>query len=224
MPVPDAPLLSAHELSFGYGDVKVLADVSLSVAAGEVLAVVGSSGAGKTSLLLCLSGLTRPRQGSVEFRGGRVDALRLRDRDRLRRAAFGFVFQHGDLVPELTVVENVALPLRLQRRPVSEAFSAAIEQLHGLGIGHLADRRVSEVSGGELQRAAIARAVVHSPAVIFADEPTGALDDANAEVVADLLLSQTRARNAAVVLVTHNRDMAARADRVVRLESGRLAA
>lgn len=224
MPALDDPLLSARDLCFAYGDERVLSDVTLSVAAGEVLAVVGSSGAGKSSLLLCLSGLARPREGSIEFQGRRIDDLRSRDRDRLRRASFGFVFQYGDLVPELTVAENVALPLRLQRRSAPEAFAAAAHQLDGLGIGHLADRRVSEVSGGELQRAAIARAVVHAPALIFADEPTGALDEANADIVADLLLVQTRARGAAVVLVTHNRDMASRADRVVRLEFGRLAA
>lgn len=223
MPALDDLLLSARELCFGYGGAQVLTDVTLSVAAGEVLAVVGSSGAGKTSLLLCLSGLARPRQGSIEFHGRRVNDLPPRDRDRLRRASFGFVFQHGDLVPELTVAENVALPLRLQRQSAPEAFAAAARQLEGLGIGHIADRRVSEVSGGELQRAAIARAVVHAPELIFADEPTGALDEANADIVADLLLAQTRARGAAVVLVTHNRAMASRADRVVRLESGRLA-
>lgn len=222
MSAPDDSLLSANEMTFDYGSETVLNGISLRVEAGEVLAVVGSSGAGKTSLLLCLSGLTRPTRGAVAFCGKRFDDLKPRERDRLRRSSFGFVFQHGDLVPELTVVENVALPLRLQGASASDALVQAGERLDGLGIGHLAARPVSEISGGELQRAAIARAVVHSPSLIFADEPTGALDEANAAIVADLLLSQTRSRGAAVVLVTHNRDMADRADRVVRLDSGRL--
>lgn len=223
MPALDLPILSARDLAFGYGDTTVLTSVTLTLEAGEVLAIVGSSGAGKTSLLLCLSGLVQPHAGSIEFRGQRVDALRTRDRDRLRRSSFGFVFQHGDLVPELTVAENVTLPLRLQGCSASQAFAAATAQLGELGVAHLASRRVSEISGGEVQRAAIARALVHDPSLIFADEPTGALDEDNASTVADLLLSQTRAHQAGVILVTHNSGMAARADRVVRLDAGRLA-
>lgn len=184
---------------------------------------VGSSGAGKTSLLMCLGGLTRPAEGRVAIGGVWLDGLRESERDRVRRERVGFVFQAGDLVPELNVVENVGLPLRLQGVTAKAAMTKAVTCLESLGIDHLADRAVADISGGELQRAAIARAVVHSPAVVFADEPTGALDDDNAEIVFQLLLDHARTLGAAVVLVTHDRHLAARADRVLRFDSGRLA-
>ena len=158
MPAPDDALMSALRLCFTYGDSEILSEVSLQVEAGEVLAVVGPSGAGKSSLLLCLAGLARPQHGAVSFHGRRVDNLRVRERDRLRRTSYGFVFQHGDLVPELTVAENVALPLRLQGRAAAAAMVAAHEALDGLGIsilstnrGVMSDRKArAQKVGGEL--------------------------------------------------------------------------
>ena len=217
-------VLSAADLVLSYGRDRVLDGVCLDVPPGQVVAVVGPSGSGKTSLLHCLSGLLRPDSGTVGLEGTTISALRERDRDRLRRERFGFVFQFGDLVPELTVLENVALPLRLLGRARPDAEYLAGQQLERLGVGHLAPRGVGEVSGGEMQRAAIARALVHHPAVIFADEPTGALDEENRDRVLDELLAAARETGAAVVLVTHARTLARRADRVVAMAAGRLAA
>ncbi|WP_110945793.1 ABC transporter ATP-binding protein [Streptomyces avicenniae] len=191
---------------------------------GEVVGVVGASGSGKTTLLHCLSGLLTPERGSVLFRDQPIESMPVGRRDELRRSHFGFVFQFGDLVPELSLVDNVSLPLRLQGVRAAEARRGATRQLEALGIGHLGSRTVGEVSGGELQRAAIARALVHRPDVVFADEPTGALDDANSEVVFALLLEQAREHGASVLLVTHDRHLAARADRQVTLAGGRLVA
>lgn len=221
--MPDDPAVASNNLSARHGDVTVFSGICLEVDAGEVVAIVGSSGAGKSTLLSCLGGMTRPAAGFVAVDGIRLDSLRPRKRDHLRRDRVGFVFQGGDLVPELTIEENVGLPLRLQGFDAAAARSKASEAMALLGIDHLADRPVTSVSGGELQRAAIARAVVHAPSVVLADEPTGALDEGNADIVFDLLLSAARDTGAAVVVVTHNTRLSQRADRTLRLESGRLA-
>ncbi|GLW55362.1 ABC transporter ATP-binding protein [Kitasatospora phosalacinea] len=216
------PVLQARALRVNYGPAVAVAGVDLSIGSGEVVGVVGASGSGKTTLLHCLSGLLAADSGSVLFRDRPIEDMTERQRDELRRSHFGFVFQFGDLVPELTLVENVSLPLRLQGVRAARARERAAEQLDALGIGHLGPRTVGEVSGGELQRAAIARAVVHRPDVVFADEPTGALDDRNSEAVFELLLQQARTHGAAVVLVTHDRHLAARTDRTVVLVGGRV--
>ncbi|MFE7565156.1 ABC transporter ATP-binding protein [Kitasatospora sp. NPDC057500] len=216
------PVLQARALHLSYGPAAAVAGVDLSVGPGEVVGVVGASGSGKTTLLHCLSGLLLADSGSVLFRDRPLESMTVRQRDELRRSHFGFVFQFGDLVPELTLLENVSLPVRLQGARAGEARKRAAEQLEVLGIGQLGHRTVGEVSGGELQRAAIARALVHRPDVVFADEPTGALDDHNSEAVFGLLLEQARAYDAAVVLVTHDRLLAARTDRTVVLAGGRV--
>ncbi|MFE2105897.1 ABC transporter ATP-binding protein [Kitasatospora sp. NPDC059463] len=216
------PVLQARALHLSYGPAPAVAGVDLSIGPGEVVGVVGASGSGKTTLLHCLSGLLLADSGSVLFRDRPVENMTARQRDELRRSHFGFVFQFGDLVPELTLLENVSLPVRLQGVRAGEARRRAAQQLDALGIGRLGRRTVGEVSGGELQRAAIARALVHRPDVVFADEPTGALDDHNSEVVFGLLLEQAREHGAAVVLVTHDRLLAARTDRTVVLAGGRV--
>jgi putative ABC transport system ATP-binding protein len=147
-----------------------------------------------------------------------------RERDRIRRERFGFVFQSGELVPELTILENVSLPLRLLGTGHRDGEACAQQALDGLGIGDLGRRMPTDVSGGELQRAAIARALIHRPTVVLADEPTGALDDESTTVVLDLLVGHARDSGAAVVLVTHDRSLADRTDRVLALRGGSLAA
>lgn len=217
-----APLLSAQGLVLDYGRTRALDGITLAIEPGEVVALVGPSGSGKTSLLHCLSGLIRPDAGRILFKSQAIESLPERGRDRLRREAFGFVFQFGELVPELTIIENVALPLRLQGEKRPGAEQRALEQLDLFGIGHLKSRRVGEVSGGEMQRAAIARALVHKPAVLFADEPTGALDEENREVVLLELLKAATESDTAVVLVTHAMSLARRAGRRVQIADGRL--
>ena len=214
----------ARGLGLQYGSSPALRDVTVEVGRGEFVAFVGPSGSGKTSLLLCLCGLLMPDRGEVGFGDTVVSRLAEHDRDRLRRESFGFVFQFGDLVPELTVGENVALPLRLQGIHRREATRRAVEQLDVFGIANLANRRVGEVSGGEMQRAAISRALVHGPAVVFADEPTGALDEENRDVVLDELIAASARAASAVVLVTHDRDLASRAGRVVTMCAGQVVA
>jgi putative ABC transport system ATP-binding protein len=216
------PLLSATDLHLSFGPTTALAGASLNVAPGEVVALLGPSGSGKSTLLHCLAGILRPDAGQVRYRGSRFDDQPDDVRTRLRRDDFGFVFQFGSLVPELTALENVALPLRLggHRRRAAEARAA--DWLGQLGVGDAAGQRPGEMSGGQGQRVAVARALVTGPRVVFADEPTGALDTLNGELVMDLLLDAADAQGASVVLVTHETRIAAYADREVVLRDGRL--
>ncbi|WP_255686347.1 ABC transporter ATP-binding protein [Actinocorallia sp. API 0066] len=218
----DAGVLVARELSHGYGGERVLRDVGFVVGAGEVVAVRGPSGSGKSSLLYCLAGVVVPDDGAVLFQG--EDLARASDerRSAVRGEHFGFVLQFGELVPELSLLENVALPLRLRkvRRGAAEREAAAV--LDRLGIGELGGRTAAEVSGGQAQRAAVARALVHRPSVVFADEPTGALDQASGELVLEALLDLARSRGSAVVIVTHDAAVAERADRTVFMRDGRV--
>jgi putative ABC transport system ATP-binding protein len=216
------PLLSATDLHLSFGPTTALAGASLNVAPGEVVALLGPSGSGKSTLLHCLAGILRPDAGQVRYRGSRFDDQPDDVRTRLRRDDFGFVFQFGSLVPELTALENVALPLRLggPRRRAAEARAA--DWLGQLGVGDAAGQRPGEMSGGQGQRVAVARALVTGPRVVFADEPTGALDTLNGELVMDLLLDAADAQGASVVLVTHETRIAAYADREVVLRDGRL--
>jgi len=202
----------------------VLDHLSLRVASREVVSIVGPSGVGKSSLLMCLCGLLAPDAGLIEVDGKSVTGASHRERDRIRRERFGFVFQSGELVPELTILENVSLPLRLLGTGHRDGEACAQQALDGLGIGDLGRRMPTDVSGGELQRAAIARALIHRPTVVLADEPTGALDDESSTVVLDLLVGHARDSGAAVVLVTHDRSLADRTDRVLALRGGSLAA
>lgn len=214
-------ILEGRDLQLVIGRSVALAGATLRVSQGEVVAVLGASGSGKSSLLHCLSGILAPTAGEVWFDGERVDALGDDGWSRLRRERLGFVLQLGQLVPELSLRENVALPLRLLGTGRLEASRHGEEWLDRLGIGELAGMRPGEVSGGEMQRAAVARALVHGPSVLLADEPTGALDSANGRLVLDLMVSHAREAGAAVVMATHDPATAAVADRVVRMVDGR---
>lgn len=183
--------------------------------------MVGPSGSGKSSLLLCLSGIIRPTSGSVRLRGERIDSVDDSTLSRLRRETFGFVFQFGELVPELTLVENVALPLRFSGVARWKAEGSAGEMLRELGLGKLGDRRPAQVSGGEMQRASVARSLIHGPDVVFADEPTGALDSKTGAQVLALLFERTRDRGASLVVITHSEQVASHADSVVTMNDGR---
>lgn len=194
----------------------------MEVGRGEIVAIVGPSGAGKSSLLFCLCGLLVPQRGEVVVGDVNLSQAPTRTRDRVRRRHCGFVFQFGELVPELTLLENVALPLRLTGTGARDSMERARRQMEALGIGELADKPVHAVSGGELQRAAICRALVHGPSVVLADEPSGALDEENARVVIDQLVEHARRKQAGVVVVTHESWLAARADRQIRISGGRL--
>lgn len=214
------PFLVASDLWMRFGQTAALRGVALQVDTGEFVAVVGPSGSGKSTLLHCLAGLVPPTSGTVEAGGERLDRLDAEALARHRRRRFGFVFQTGLLVTDLSLQENVALPLMLDGIPRRLALRRAATALEDIGVGRLAPRLPGEVSGGEAQRATIARALVAEPAVVFADEPTGSLDSANADLAVELLLAGVRERGAALLLVTHDLVLADRADRVVSLRDG----
>lgn len=216
------PALEASAVWVRFGASEILRAADLRVGQGEIVAVVGPSGSGKSTLLLLLCGILEPQAGEVRIDGHSLFQLRRRQRDRIRRSCFGFVFQSGDLVPELTMVENVCLPMRLNGHPYGESRRRAIDQMGRLGVRSLAERYSYEVSGGELQRVAIARALVHRPPVVLADEPTGALDEDNAQLTFELLVEHARLQRAAVVVVTHARRLASQADRTLSLHDGQL--
>lgn len=213
-------LLQARRLELSFGPNRVLQDVDITIESGELVAVIGPSGSGKSTLLHTLAGLLRPDAGEVHLDGERIDTLSERRRSTLRLAQMGFIFQFGDLIPELTVVENVELPLRLTGIGRRGARTRAMDMLSRLEIGAVADRRVNEVSGGQAQRASVARALVHQPAIVFADEPTGSLDTLAGELVLEALVGAAREQSTAVVLVTHEPRVAAYADREVMLRDG----
>ncbi|MCW2670315.1 MAG: hypothetical protein JWO27_2212 [Frankiales bacterium] len=218
------PLLTARDLHLSFGESSALSGASIDVAPGEVLALLGPSGSGKSTLLHCLAGILVPDRGEVRYRGSRLDSLSDDLRSELRRGDFGFVFQFGSLVPELTAVENVALPLRLSGHKRRTAEARALEWLERLEVADVARKRAGEMSGGQGQRVAVARALVAGPRVVFADEPTGALDSLNGELVMDLLIGAAREQGASIVLVTHEPRIAAYADREVVIRDGALAA
>jgi putative ABC transport system ATP-binding protein len=214
------PLLVADSIVKSFGPTKALDGASMTVAAGEVVAVMGPSGSGKSTMLHCLAGILAPDAGTVTYAGRDLGAMPDVPRSTLRRTEFGFVFQFGQLVPELTCVENVALPLRLGGRKRRDAEARAREWLARLEVEDVAAKRPGEVSGGQGQRVAVARALVTGPKVIFADEPTGALDSLNGEHVMRLLTDTSRESGAAVILVTHEARVAAYSDREVIVRDG----
>ncbi|KQV74470.1 macrolide ABC transporter ATP-binding protein [Aeromicrobium sp. Root344] len=215
-----AALLDAQAIRKSFGRTDALQGASMSVAAGEIVAITGPSGSGKSTLLLCAAGVLRPESGRVTYDGQLLDDLGEAERSRLRRRDFGLVLQFGQLVPELTAAQNVALPLLLDRHDKAASFAAARSWLERLDADELADARPGEMSGGESQRVAIARALVSGPRVIFADEPTGALDTVNGERVLQVLLDVARETAASLVLVTHDNRVAASADREIVLRDG----
>ena len=199
---------------------------STTSTAGQSVAVMGPSGSGKTTLLHCLSGILSPDSGSIELnlprRTVNVESLTTEDRAGLRRESLGFVFQQGMLVPELTAVENTALPLMLNGTPKDEAIRHAAQWLSSMGLAGMEERRIGQLSGGQAQRVAIARSQVINPAIVFADEPTGALDSATAIEVMSILLAATTGRGRTLVVVTHDEDVARRGQRIVGLQDGRI--
>jgi putative ABC transport system ATP-binding protein len=216
-------MITAHNLVVRFGQTMALAGTSIGLAPGEVVAVMGPSGSGKSTLLHVLAGILRPDQGEIHLGQQRIDNLPDAARSRLRLKSFGFVLQFGDLVPELSLRENVELPLRLLKVSRAEARQRAAGLLTELEIDDLADRRPGQVSGGQAQRAAVARSLVHRPSVIFADEPTGALDSTSGETVLDSFTELARRHTASVLLVTHEARVAAYADRTMYLRDGVLA-
>lgn len=214
--------ITAVGLAHDYGRRPALRGVDLSVAAGEMVAVTGPSGSGKSTLLHALSGVLRPDEGEVRL-GDRVVTTMTEDgRSRLRRTSAGVLFQFGQLIEELTLAENVALPLLLERRKRAEALETARAWLARVDVVDLADQLPSEVSGGQAQRAALARALVSNPGVLFADEPTGALDSRSGEGAMNLITDIAAEEGLSVVLVTHDARVAAYADREVVLRDGLL--
>jgi putative ABC transport system ATP-binding protein len=214
-------LLEGTGIVKAFGPTRALDGVEIAVGAGEVLAVMGPSGSGKSTLLHCLAGILAPDEGRVRYDGRDLTAMSDVERSALRRSDFGFIFQFGQLVPELTCRENVALPLRLDGVGRREAERRANAWLERLQVAELASKRPGEVSGGEGQRVAVGRALVTEPRVVFADEPTGALDSLNGEHVMQLLTLAARDAGTAVVLVTHEARVAAYSDREVVVRDGR---
>ncbi len=208
--------LIISDLSKRYGEVAVFSGVSMSVARGEFVAIVGESGVGKSTLLNCMAGLDHWNSGSVTLDGLDLGGLSDNQSARLRREKTGFVFQAFHVLPHLDVAQNVALPLLLLGQPDDVRVQAMLE---AVGLAGLGLRLPQQLSGGQLQRVAIARALVHRPSLLLADEPTGNLDPATATKVMDVLIAQTREHSASLVLVTHSEAAATRADRVLQLSS-----
>ncbi|WP_371666976.1 ABC transporter ATP-binding protein [Streptomyces sp. NBC_00289] len=218
---PPGPLLTAHGLRKAYGPTRALDGAEFSIHPGEVVALMGPSGSGKSTLLHCLAGIVPPDSGSITYNGRELTKMSDAQRSALRRSEFGFVFQFGQLVPELTCVENVALPLRLNGSTRKDAERTALGWMERLEVEDLKAKRPGEVSGGQGQRVAVARALVTGPRLLFADEPTGALDSFNGERVMELLTEAARSTDAAVVLVTHETRVAAYSDREIVVRDGK---
>jgi len=208
------------QVSSPEGTLAILSDVSLSIRRGESVAIIGASGAGKSTLLALLAGLDEPTSGRALLSGNDLTRLDEDGRAAVRASHVGFVFQSFHLVPSLTAIENVMLPLELARR--SDAREAARDVLGRVGLAERVGHYPRQLSGGEQQRVAIARAFVRQPDVLFADEPTGNLDAATGEKIMDLLFDLNRTTQATLVLVTHDRQLAERCDRIIRLEAGRV--
>ncbi|MFD8720622.1 ABC transporter ATP-binding protein [Streptomyces sp. NPDC059629] len=214
------PLLAGRDLARAHGRTEALRGASVELRAGEILAVTGASGSGKSTLLHCLAGIVRPDAGSVAYAGERLDRLPEKRLSELRRTDFGVVFQFGQLIPELTALDNVALPLMLAGATRTDARARADEWLERFGVRGQGELRPGSMSGGQAQRAALARALVTGPKVVFADEPTGALDSLASEQVMTALVHTVREAGTAVLLITHDAQVAAYADREVRLSDG----
>ena len=224
--LPGEVIMRARGLEMSFGQTHALRGVDLDVAAGEVLAVTGPSGSGKSTLLHVMAGVLVPDAGRVDYHGGEttqdIAALDEAARSRLRLKEFGFIFQFGQLLPDLSALDNVTIPLLLAGTPRRRALAQARETLGELGLSEHLDKRPTQLSGGQAQRAAVARALVTNPRLLFADEPTGSLDSLAAERTMEVLLNSVRSRGAGLVIITHDARVAAYADREVTVRDGRI--
>lgn len=218
----DDPIISAKNIKKSFGQTHALRGISLDIQPGEILAIMGPSGSGKSTLLHSLAAITKIDSGEVCFDGKRIDKLSDDKRSKLRRTNFGFIFQFGQLVPELTSLDNIALPLLLNGVKRREAYERAQKWLNRVELGSKSNNMLGELSGGQMQRIAVARAMVISPKVLFADEPTGSLDSLNSEKVMELFISTARSHGTTVVMVTHEPTIAAYADREVTVRDGQI--
>ena len=224
--LPGGVIMSARGLEMSFGQTHALRGVDLDVGAGEVLAVTGPSGSGKSTLLHVMAGVLVPDAGRVDYHGGDVsqDITTLDEaaRSRLRLKEFGFIFQFGQLLPDLSALDNVTIPLLLAGTARRRALAQARETLGELGLSEHLDKRPTQLSGGQAQRAAVARALVTNPRLLFADEPTGSLDSLAAERTMEVLLGSVHSRGAGLVIITHDARVAAYADREVTVRDGRI--
>lgn len=216
-------IIKAENIKKSYKKHEVLRGISLSVKKGEILAIMGPSGSGKSTLLHSLAGIIKIDSGKVFYDGDRLDNLSDKEKTILRRTDFGFIFQFSQLVPELTILDNVALPILLNgKKSKKDARKKAHELLEIVGIDDVSDKLPHEVSGGQAQRAAVARAMIMKPKVVFADEPTGSLDSVNSERVMELFVDIAKKSGTAVIVVTHEPTIAAYADREIIVRDGKL--
>ena len=224
--LPGEVIMRARGLEMSFGQTHALRGVDLDVLAGEVLAVTGPSGSGKSTLLHVMAGVLVPDAGRVDYHGADttqdIAALDEAARSRLRLKEFGFIFQFGQLLPDLSALDNVTIPLLLAGTPRRPALAQARETLGELGLSEHLDKRPTQLSGGQAQRAAVARALVTNPRLLFADEPTGSLDSLAAERTMEVLLNSVRSRGAGLVIITHDARVAAYADREVTVRDGRI--
>ena len=226
-PTPDF-ILQAHQLRKTFGETEAMRGISLDIQRGEVVAIMGPSGSGKSTLLHCLAGIIRPDHGTVTYFEQpvtplRIDQLSDAERTKLRRHQFGFVFQFSQLVPELTALDNVAIPLLLSGHSRAVAYDQAEHWLDRMGVHAKRHQLATKLSGGQIQRVAVARALAIEPQVLFADEPTGSLDSLNSEKVMELFLHAARANGTTVIIVTHEPTIAAYADREIIVRDGQIA-
>jgi putative ABC transport system ATP-binding protein len=219
-PSPGEPVLAMDGVQHAYHRTVALSGVRLSIRAGETVAITGPSGCGKSTLLHIAAGLIRPQSGTVRLFGTDLAGIGDDERARWRRSRLALVLQFGQLVPELTGADNVALPLLLDGHDRAESRRLALDWLARCGVGELADVLPGEMSGGQAQRVAVARSLITSPQLVLADEPTGSLDSLGGRQLMDLLLGETRRMGATLVVVTHDNTVAARADREIRLLDG----
>lgn len=213
-------MLQVIDLKKNYNTVEALRGVTLDISDGEFISIMGKSGCGKTTLLHCMSGILKPSSGEILFDEKSLFKIKDRARSKVRRTSMGFVFQFFNLVPELTVKENILLPLKINRYKIDEVYFDKL--IEDLGIIEQIDRLPATLSGGQQQRVAIARALIHKPKIVFADEPSGNLDETSSREVIELLQSLQKEYNLTLVMVTHDKDIASYADRIIHMRDGRI--